>query len=113
MCDYKPTPLGQESDHGDGVKIYRHLFAGLVIRTHRTVRTSPAGWVWSVELSGKQVTFGYAPTQRQALGEAAHRMSGQCGYAPRHYAEGFSGKAYEPTDYTGRHSNGNLARWAA
>lgn len=93
--------------------VYRHEFEGVVIRTHRTHRVSPAGWVWAVLLNDKQVAQGYADTQRMALSEAAHRISGPCGYAPRHRAEGFSSKACEPTDYAGRHSTGNLARWAS
>ena len=69
--------LGKEPDHGDGVAIYRHEHNGFLVRTHRTVRTSPAGWVYAVydgthdDDDGDQYTVGYAPTQRAALAIAA------------------------------------------
>ena len=114
MCEKRVQPLGKEApvDGWEFLPVYRHAFEGVVIRTHRTHRTSPAGWVWAVVMQDRQQVMGYAPTQRQALQEAAHRVSGQCGYTPRHRAEGFSAKAYEETTYVGRHSNGDLARWA-
>jgi len=89
MCNHKPSPIGQEQDHGDGVKIYRHSFDGLILRTHRTVRTSPAGWVWAVYTAdmSTQLALGFKSTQRDALSEAAHRVSGQCGFTPKHRGE--------------------------
>lgn len=115
MCEYRPTPLGKEPpvEGWEHLPVYRHMFDGLVIRTHRTHRVSPAGWVWAVLINDTQVAMGYQPTQRLALNEAAHRMSGQCGYVPRHRAEGFSRKTFEPTEYMGRRVGGKLPRWAA
>lgn len=115
MCNYKPRPLGKEDpvEGWEHLPVYRHEFEGLVIRTHRTYRVSPAGWVWEVLINDTQVVQGYAPTQRDALNEAAHRMSGQCGYVPSHRAEGYSSKTFTPTDYVGRRVAGSLPRWAA
>lgn len=114
MCNYTPRPLGKEPpvEGWEHLPVYRHSFEGVVIRTHRTHRVSPAGWVWAVILSDKQVAQGYAATQRAALNEAAHRMSGPCGYTPKHRSDGCSSKALTPTEYAGRHSSGDLPRWA-
>lgn len=114
MCTKQVQSLGKEApvDGWEDFPIYRHAFDGVVIRTHRTYRTSPAGWVWAVIIGDRQQVTGYAPTQRQALQEAAHRISGQCGYVPRHRADGFSADAHRETDYAGRHSTGRLAAWA-
>ena len=64
--------LGKERKLGDDVVIYRHEHNGHVVRTHRTVRTSPAGWVWTVynAQTYRRVNQGYASTQRQALWDA-------------------------------------------
>lgn len=66
-----PKAAGREADHGDGVTIYRHTLDGFLIRTHRTVRVSPAGWVYGVHDETGQYTYGYASTQREALERAA------------------------------------------
>lgn len=90
MCQLwtKATLAGREADRGDGVTIYRHIVDGVLIRTHRTVRVSPAGWVYGVydgpanspdDDYGSQYTYGYAPTQREALQEASHYVIGRCG----------------------------------
>lgn len=102
MCDHKPTPAGQEPDHGDGVKIYRHEFDGLIIRTHRTVRSTPAGWVWAVYTPdmSTQLAQGYQSTQRDALSEAAHRVTGRCGFTPAH--RGDRPAVESSSDYTGK-----------
>lgn len=114
MCTKEVRSLGKEApvEGWEHLPVYLHLFDGVIIRTHRTYRTSPAGWVWGVHIDGRQQVMGYAPTQKQALQEAAHRVSGVCGYVPRHRDAGFRASAYEPTDYVGRHSTGNLASWA-
>lgn len=82
MCELwsKGTPAGREADRGDGVTIYRHTLEGFLIRTHRTVRVSPAGWVFGVydpgtvgdDNYGAQYTYGYASTQSDALRQATH-----------------------------------------
>lgn len=80
MCQIwtKATAIGRE-DHGDGVTIYRHEVDGFLIRTHRTVRVSPAGWVYGVyDSAGGQYTYGYAPTQREALRAASHYVIARC-----------------------------------
>jgi len=41
-------PAEVVTTHGDGIVIYNHEHNGHLVRTHRTVRTSPAGWVWAV-----------------------------------------------------------------
>lgn len=90
MCQLwmKAAPAGRESDRGDGVTIYRHTVEGFLIRTHRTVRVSPAGWVYGVydpgagrgdDDYGTQYTYGYEPTQREALRAASHYVIGRCG----------------------------------
>jgi hypothetical protein len=50
MCNLwmAATPAGREPDRGDGVTVYRHTVNGFTVRTHRTVRTTPAGWVYGV-----------------------------------------------------------------
>lgn len=70
------VPAGREPDHGDGVTIYRHTLDGFTIRTHRTVRTSPAGWVYGVHDETGQYAYGYAPTQRAALDAAVEYVTG-------------------------------------
>lgn len=66
-----PKAAGREPDHGDGVTIYRHTLAGFTIRTHRTVRSTPAGWVYGIHDDDGQHTYGYADTQSGALNAAA------------------------------------------
>lgn len=61
------------TDHGDGVTVHEHGVAGAVITTHRTVRTSPAGWVWRVT-RGDWTELGYVRTQREALAVAVGRL---------------------------------------
>ena len=79
MCNTMPTAAGREPDYGDGVTIYRHTYDGFVIRTHRTVRVSPAGWVFGVyDESGAQYTYGYTTTQREALSTGVHYIMGVC-----------------------------------
>ena len=114
MCTKQLQALGKEPpvDGWEDLPVYRHAFDGVVIRTHRTYRTSPAGWVWAIIIGDRQQTMGYAPTQRQALQEAAHRISGQCGYVPRHRADGYSARALDEISTGGKHSTGHLAAWA-
>jgi hypothetical protein len=81
MCQINPTPAGREPDHGDGIIIYRHTYRGFTLRTHRTVRTTPVGWVYGVHDEHGQYTYGYKPTQREALDAAAHYVHGVCDVA--------------------------------
>lgn len=53
-----------------GLVLTDHGIAGAVIRTHRTWRTSPAGWVYRVRF-GDWESVGYERTQRDALYAAA------------------------------------------
>lgn len=45
-----PAPhfLSRETDPDFGITIHEHGIAGAVIRTHRTHRVSPAGWVYNI-----------------------------------------------------------------
>lgn len=100
-CGCPPFVLESKTDYGDGVPIYRHMFDGVAIHTHRTTNTSPAGWVWAVyTLGGPQLAWGYASTRRKALETAAHRVTGRCGYVPRH--RGARPAVESPADYVGR-----------
>lgn len=67
---------GREPDYGDGVTIYRHTFDGFLIRTHRTVRTTPAGWVYGIHDDAGQYVVGYASTQTDALAAAVAYIRG-------------------------------------
>jgi hypothetical protein len=78
VCTLTPAYCGKLPDPGDGTRIYVHGFHGFAIHTHRTVRTSPAGWVFGVYDENGQYTYGYEPTQRQALQTAAHFIAGPC-----------------------------------
>lgn len=119
MCEYTFGPRTKESacpQYGDDLPIYRHLWieGGCILRTHRTVRVSPAGWCVAVVLNGGSHFLGYADTQKKALQMGAHMLSGPCGYAPRHREEGFRAKASEPTEYVGTHrAEKSPPRWAA
>lgn len=92
MCKLwsKPTAAGRAPDYGDGVTIYRHTLRGFTIHTHRTVRVSPAGWVYGVydgvNAAGDaigQYTYGYASTQRDALRDASHYVIAPCAEVTR------------------------------
>jgi hypothetical protein len=69
-----PVPhfLSRET-HGDGVTIHEHGIGGAIIRTHRTHRVSPAGWVYRIA-RGDWSEAGYTRTQREALEVAAGRL---------------------------------------
>jgi hypothetical protein len=87
MCNLwmAATPAGREPDRGDGVTVYRHTVNGFTVRTHRTVRTTPAGWVYGVydhtaayDAAAAQYTCGYAPTKGAALRAASHYVVAGC-----------------------------------
>lgn len=75
-----PTPApaycGKLPDAGDGVTIYVHGLHGFAIHTHRTVRTTPAGWVWGVYDETGQYAYGYAGTRGDAVTDAADYITG-------------------------------------
>lgn len=61
----EPHRLSRKPDVWVGT-IHEHGIAGAVITTHRTYRTSPAGWVYRVT-RGDWSELGYTQTQREAL----------------------------------------------
>ena len=68
-----PHFLARSKSEPEGIAIHEHGVAGAVIRTHRTYRTSPAGWVYSVT-RGDWSTVGYTRTQREALEVAVGQL---------------------------------------
>lgn len=68
-----PHPLSRETDPDWGITIHEHGISGAVIRTHKTHRTSPAGWVYSIR-RGEWSEVGYTRTQREALQVAVGRL---------------------------------------
>jgi hypothetical protein len=71
-----PSYCGKLPDDGSGPRIYVHGLHGFAIHTHRTWRVSPAGWVYGVYDENGQYTYGYEPTQREALSAAARYIYG-------------------------------------
>jgi hypothetical protein len=69
----EPHRLGRFKSDPEGLTIHEHGIAGAVIRTHRTHRVSPAGWVYQVR-RGDWCEVGYTRTQREALAVAAGRL---------------------------------------
>lgn len=69
----QPHYLGRERPEPGDVVIHEHGIAGAIIRTHRTYRTSPAGWVYQVR-HGDWCEVGYTQTQREALAVAVGRL---------------------------------------
>lgn len=67
-----PHFLSRET-HGDGVTIHYHGISGAIIKTHKTYRVSPAGWVYSVT-RGDWSTWGYVRTQREGLMVAVGKL---------------------------------------
>lgn len=59
--------------HGDGVTIHEHGISGAIIKTHRTHRVSPAGWVYSI-VRGDWSEWGYVRTQREGLQVAVGKL---------------------------------------
>lgn len=57
----------------DGITIHEHGIAGAIIKTHRTYRTSPAGWVYQVRRGDWQLV-GYTRSQREALAVAVGQL---------------------------------------
>ena len=68
-----PHFLSRETDADWGLTIHEHGIAGAVIKTHRTYRTSPAGWVYNIT-RGDWCEVGYTRTQREALRVAVGRL---------------------------------------
>ena len=68
-----PHFLSREKDADWGLTIHEHGIAGAVIKTHRTYRTSPAGWVYNIT-RGDWCEVGYTRTQREALRVAVGRL---------------------------------------
>lgn len=68
----EPHYIGREKIDGFPV-VHEHGIAGAVIRTHRTYRSSPAGWVYQLR-RGDWCEVGYTGTQREALGVAVGRL---------------------------------------
>jgi hypothetical protein len=68
-----PRPVKREDPDGSGITIHTHNLAGAEVRTHRTYRVSPAGWVYAVTF-GTWHTMGYARTQRESLEVAAGQL---------------------------------------
>lgn len=69
----EPHYIGRERPEPGDVVIHEHGIAGAIIRTHRTVRTSPAGWVYQIR-RGDWCEVGYTRTQREALQVAVGRL---------------------------------------
>lgn len=69
----EPHRLGRETEPAHGITIHEHGIAGAVIRTHRTHRVSPAGWVYSI-VRGEWREVVYTRTQREALAVAVGRL---------------------------------------
>lgn len=68
----EPHRLSRKT-YGDGVTVHEHGIAGAVITTHRTYRTSPAGWVWRVT-RGHWTDYGYVSRQSEALAVAVGKL---------------------------------------
>lgn len=56
-----------------GITIHEHGIAGAIIKTHRTYRVSPAGWVYNIR-RGDWSQVGYTRTQREALAVAVNQL---------------------------------------
>lgn len=69
----EPHYIGRERPEPDDVVIHEHGIGGAIIKTHRTVRTSPAGWVYQIR-RGSWCEVGYTRTQREALAVAVGRL---------------------------------------
>lgn len=69
----EPHRLSRQADPGGHVTIHEHGIAGAVIKTHRTHRVSPAGWVYNIAF-GEWCEVGYTRTQREALQVAVGRL---------------------------------------
>jgi len=68
-----PHFLTRETDSDWGITFHEHGIAGAIIRTHKTHRVSPAGWVYSIA-RGDWSEMGYTRTQREALEVAVGRL---------------------------------------
>lgn len=68
----EPHRLSRKT-YEDGITIHEHGIGGAIIKTHRTHRVSPAGWVYSVR-RGDWSEVGYVNTQREALAVAVGRL---------------------------------------
>lgn len=69
----EPHRLSRETDPDWGTVMHEHGIAGAVILTHRTYRSSPAGWVYRIT-RGDWSEWGYTQTQREALAVAVGRL---------------------------------------
>lgn len=69
----EPHFLSREKDPDWGITIHEHGVAGAIIKTHRTHRVSPAGWVYNIR-RGDWSEVGYTTTQREALAVAVGRL---------------------------------------
>lgn len=68
-----PEPHRLSRETIDGITIHEHGVAGAIIKTHRTYRTSPAGWVYQVR-RGDWCEVGYTRRQSEALEVAVGRL---------------------------------------
>lgn len=68
-----PHFLSRETEPAHGIVIHEHGIAGAIIKTHRTHRVSPAGWVYNIQ-RGDWCEVGYTRTQREALAVAVGKL---------------------------------------